>query len=58
MQDANAANAEMARAMTELRLKGGMINDHVNGVTFDDPRFYPVWIAAEELNALMLIHQS
>ena len=58
MQDVNAAIAEMERAMTELRLKGVMINDHVNGVTFDDPRFYPFWKAAEELNAFVLIHQA
>jgi aminocarboxymuconate-semialdehyde decarboxylase len=58
MQDMNAAIAEMERAVTELRLKGVMINDHVNGVTFDDPRFYPFWKAAAELNAFILIHQS
>ena len=58
MQDVNAAIAEMERAMTALRLKGVMINDHVNGVTLDDPRFYPFWKAAEELNAFILVHQS
>ena len=58
MQDVNAAIAEMERAMVELRLKGVMIDDHVNGVTLDDPRFYPFWKAAEELNAFILIHQS
>ncbi len=58
MQDVNAAVAEMERAMTDLRLKGVMINDHVNGVTLDDRRFYPFWKAAEELNAFILIHQS
>ncbi len=58
MQDVNAAIAEMERAMTGLGLKGVMIDDHVNGVTLDDPRFYPFWKAAEELNAFILIHQS
>lgn len=58
MQDVNAAIAEMERAMTVLRLKGVMIDDHVNGVTLDDPRFYPFWKAADELNAFILIHQS
>ena len=58
MQDVNAAIAEMERAMTRLRLKGVMINDHLNGITFDDPRFYPFWKAAEELDAFILIHQS
>lgn len=50
MQDVNAAIAEMERAITELGLKGVMLDDHVNGVTFDDPRFHPFWNAAEELN--------
>ena len=58
MQDMNAAIAEMERAMTELGFKGVMINDHVNGVTFDDPRFEPFWRAAEELGAFILIHQA
>ena len=57
MQDVNAAIVEMERA-TAQGLKGVMINDHVNGVTFDDPRFYPFWKAAEESGAFILIHQS
>lgn len=58
MQDASAAIAEMDRAMSLLGFKGVMINDHVNGVTFDAPRFYPFWKAAEELGAFILIHQA
>ena len=58
MQDIDAAVAEMERAMTQLGMKGVMINDHINDVTFDDERFYPFWKAAEELGALILIHQS
>ena len=58
MQDINAAVAEMERAMTQLGMKGVMINDHINDVTFDDERFYPFWKAAEELGALILIHQA
>ena len=58
MQDIDAAVTEMERAMTQLGMKGVMINDHINDVTFDDERFYPFWKAAEELGAMILIHQS
>ena len=58
MQDIDAAIAEMERAMNQLGMKGVMINDHINDVTFDDERFYPFWKAAEELGAFILIHQS
>ena len=58
MQDINAAIAEMDRAMNQLGLKGVMINDHINDVTLDDPKFYPFWQAAEEMNAFILIHQA
>lgn len=58
MQDMSAAIAEMERAMTTMGFKGVMINDHVNDVTFDDPRFYPFWEAAQDLGAFILIHQT
>ena len=58
MQDVNASVAELERSMTQLGLKGAMIGDHVNGKTYDDPEFLPLWKAAEELGAMLLIHQS
>ncbi len=58
MQDIPAAIAELERAMTQLGLKGAMINDHVNGRTFDDPQFLPFWKAAEQMGAVLLIHQA
>ena len=58
MQDMNAAVTEMDRAMNVLGMKGVMINDHVNDVLYDDPRFDPFWKAAEEMNAFILIHQA
>ncbi len=58
MQDVRAAVAELERSITELGLKGAMIGDHVNGRTFDDPEFMPLWKAAEQLGALILIHQG
>ena len=58
MQDVTASIAELERAVGTLRLKGAMIGDHVNGVTYDDQSFLPFWKAAEALGAVLFIHQS
>lgn len=58
MQDVPAAIAELDRCMNDLNFKGAQINDHINGKTFDDPEFYPFWKAAEQLGAILLIHQA
>ncbi len=58
MQDVRAAIAELERAVATLGFKGAMINDHVNGRTYDDPAFLPFWRAAEQLGAVLLIHQA
>ena len=57
MQDVSASVVELERSMN-LGLKGAMIGDHVNGKTFDDPEFMPLWRAAEASGALFLIHQG
>ena len=58
MQDVKASIAELERGVTQLGLKGAMIGDHVNGKTYDDKEFLPFWKAAEELGAVILIHQG
>jgi len=58
MQDVPSAIAEMERAVTDLGLKGLIVNDHVAGTTFDDPKFRPFFAAAEELGALLFFHQG
>jgi aminocarboxymuconate-semialdehyde decarboxylase len=58
MQDPEAAAAELERSVKELGLKGAMIGDHVNGKTYDNPEFRPVWKVAEEVGAVLLIHQG
>lgn len=57
MQDSGRAVAEMRRGVEELGLVGFMIDDHVNGVTYDDDRFDDIWSCAEELGAFLLVHQ-
>ena len=58
LQDIPASIDEIERCVTQLGLKGAMIGDHVNGRTFDDPKFMPFWKACEELGAMILIHQG
>jgi len=58
MQDVRASVAELERSCTRLGLKGAMIGDHVNGKTYDDPEFFPLWEAAEELGAVIMVHQG
>ena len=58
MQDVAASVAELERSVGTLGLKGAMIGDHVNGSTYDDPSFLPLWKAAEALGAVIFIHQS
>ena len=58
MQDINAAIGELDRAVNRLGLVGAMIDDKVNGRTYDDPEFLPLWKAAEQMGALILIHQG
>ena len=57
MQDIPMAVAEMEFAMSTLGYRGITINDHVNGMTFDDPTFYPFWEAVESLGAVVFFHQ-
>jgi aminocarboxymuconate-semialdehyde decarboxylase len=58
MQDVPAAIAELDRAVNTLGLVGAMVDDKVNGRTYDDPVFMPLWKAAEQMGALMFIHQG
>jgi aminocarboxymuconate-semialdehyde decarboxylase len=58
MQDIKAAIGELARSVTQLGLKGAMINDHVNGRTFDEPEFLTFWKEAERMGAVIFIHQA
>ena len=58
MQDIDVALRELDRVMSDLRLKGVMINDHVNGRCYDEPEFLRFFQAAERLGAVLFFHQS
>jgi aminocarboxymuconate-semialdehyde decarboxylase len=50
--------AELRRAITELGMLGAMFGSNVEGKNLDDPSFEPLWAAAEEMNAFMMIHPA
>lgn len=58
MQDVSVAIAELEHAMRERGACGVMVDDHVNGETWDEPQFRPFWKAVEELGAVVLFHQA
>jgi 2,3-dihydroxybenzoate decarboxylase len=55
-QDPPAAAKEMERAMTKLGLNGAVINSHTKGEYLSDTKFWPIFEAAEALNAAIYIH--
>lgn len=58
MQAPERAADELRRAVRRLRLRGAMIGSNVMGRNLDDPSFEPLWSAAAELGAVMLIHPN
>jgi len=56
MQAPDKAAEELRRAMRKLGLHGAMIGSNIGGKNLDDPSFEPLWAAAEELDAFMMIH--
>ncbi len=58
MQDADAACAELERAMKERGLKGAQVLTNVGGRELSDPAFAPFWAKAEALGAVILIHPN
>jgi aminocarboxymuconate-semialdehyde decarboxylase len=56
VQDVPAAIAELERAVTVLRLKGAELDTLVNGDNWDEPRFLPLFKAAEAMGAVLFFH--
>jgi aminocarboxymuconate-semialdehyde decarboxylase len=56
MQDPECAVAELRRSMQQLGLRGAQIGSHVEGRNLDDPTLEPLWAAADELGAFILVH--
>jgi aminocarboxymuconate-semialdehyde decarboxylase len=58
MQAPERAAEELTRAVRQLGMRGAMIGSNVVGKNLDDPSLEPVWAAAEELGAFMIIHPA
>ena len=56
VQDVPGAIAELERAVTVLGLKGAELDTVVNGENWDDPRFLPLFKAAEAMGAVLFFH--
>ena len=56
LQDVDASIQELNRAVNDLGLKGAELDMVVNGLNWDEPRFLPLFKAAEELGALLFFH--
>src|SRR5579863_1820548 len=58
LNDPAAAVRELERACTQLAFRGAMLFSNVNGVALADPRFWPLYEAAEGLGAVLHIHPT
>ena len=56
LQDVNAAIEELDRAVNVLGLKGAELDTVVNGDNWDEPRFLPLFKAAEAMGAVLFFH--
>lgn len=57
-QDPQAAAKELERSVTQLKLKGAVVNSHARGEYLDDQKFWPIFEAAEALDAPIYIHPN
>jgi len=56
LQDPERAAVELERLMEDTRFRGVELGTNVNGLSIADPRFDPVFAAAEETGAAVFIH--
>lgn len=58
MIDPPAASQEFRRCVKELKFLGALIDNNCNGRFYDDPFFWPVFEAAQELDVPIYLHPS
>jgi len=56
VQDVKAAIDELERAVTVLGLEGAELDTAVNGENWDEPKFLPLFKAAEAMGAVLFFH--
>ncbi|ROO87591.1 2,3-dihydroxybenzoate decarboxylase [Actinocorallia herbida] len=57
-QDPGHAAKEIERGRTELGLNGVIVNSHINGEYLDDPKFWPIFEAAEAMDTPIYLHPN
>ncbi len=58
LNDPQASVKELRRACRELGMPGAMLFSNVNGAALSDRRFWPLYEAADELEAVLYIHPA
>ena len=58
LNDPAASVKELRRACGELRFPGVMLFSNVNGAGLNEPQFWPIYEAANELGAVLYIHPT
>lgn len=58
LNDAGASVRELERAVTQLGMRGAMLFSNINGVALADPRYEPLYEAANSLGAILHIHPT
>jgi 5-carboxyvanillate decarboxylase len=57
-QDPKSAAAEIERGQNELGFKGVIVNSHTQGEYLDDPKFWPIFEAAQALDTPVYLHPN
>jgi aminocarboxymuconate-semialdehyde decarboxylase len=58
LNDPDASVKELERACRQLGMRGAMLFGNVNGDALSDPKFWPIYEAANDLEALLYIHPT
>lgn len=56
LNDPSASVRELERAVSELGFRGFMLFSNVNGTALSDPRFWPIYERANDLEVVFYIH--
>ena len=56
LQDPEVAAEELERAVTQLGLKGAMVNGHTHGEMLDEQKYWVMWERAEALGVPIYLH--
>jgi len=58
MSNPIGAAAELERCIKELGFAGALVNNHLDGQFYDDPKFWPVFEKAVELDIPIYLHPT